>query len=226
MVAHRFLVTCVVAVAVLATGCTSVIHIVTPGTGLSKEPVSQVQASFTVDFKPAEAWSITLDGVAITGFSPTPAPGVTSTAPLVLASSTPIAQHTIDTNATCGFFCVYPSDPPVKFTPPQLLYNTTLPPLSLINLKQFSAQLVFVGVQFDRSVPITVTITETSSLQIVKLGLSPATLQPVGTPLTVTIPATSTKADFYIESDSIGKYTLSFTATGVTPGGGAGTVSK
>ena len=226
MVAHRFVTTCVGVIAVLATGCSPVIHITTPASGLSKEPVPQVQASFTVDFKPAEAWSITLDGVAITGWSPTPAPGGTSTAPLVYAFSSPIAQHTIDTNATCGFFCAYPSDPPVMFTPPQLLYNQTLPPLSAVDLKQFKVTAVFVAVQFDRSVPITVTITETSGIQIVKLGLSASTLQPVGTPLTVTIPATSTKADFFIESDSIGKYVLNFTATGVTPGGGVGTVFK
>ncbi|MBI3345158.1 MAG: hypothetical protein HY028_09960 [Gammaproteobacteria bacterium] len=226
---HRVLLTSVYITTVLAAGCASPIHILTPGIGTNVEPVPQVVANFTTNFNPAEAWGIYLDGNVITGFSPPPAPGVTSTAPIVFGFGTTgpgayVGQHKIETNATCGMFCVYNSET-VNFAPPQLLYNGTLMP-SLGNVKQFVPTPVFVAVQFDRSVPITVTITETSpSLKIMKLGTSASTLRPVGTPLTVTIPPTSTKADFFIEGDSIGSYTLNFSGAGVTPGFGAGKVS-
>ena len=205
---------------ILTAGCASPIHIVTPGAGMSLDPVPQVVVQFTNNFNPAEAWGIDLDGAAITGFSPAPAPLGTSTAPLVY-SLTPW-QHTIKTNATCGAFCVYNSEE-VKFTPPKLFYNGTNV-ASARDLKQFQATAVFVGVQFDRSVPINVTVVETSSPKRVKLGLSASSFLPAGTPLNVTIPATSTKGDFFIMGDSLGLYTLEFTAAGVTPGGGSGTV--
>lgn len=213
-----------VMVALLAlTGCASPIHILTPVNGVNQEPVQNITASFTADFKPTEAWDIYLDGTPITGFTPPPAPGVTSTAPLVWAPRTSITSHTIKTNATCGTFCVYNSET-VTFTPPQLLYNGTTTPTTG-DLKQFVTTAEFVGVQYSRSVPITVTIAETSPTKLVQLGTSPGSLLPPGTPIKVIIPASTTKANFYVQGVSLGNYTLSITADGVVPTVGAGKVS-
>lgn len=208
--------------ALAAAGCASPIHIVTPTDGLGVEPQPQVVAQFNNNFKPTEAWGIYLDGVPITGFSPPPAPLGTSTAPLAFQFE-PYGKHTIQTNATCGTFCSYNSEE-VTFYPPELFYNGTTAS-NTTNLQQFKPTPAFVGVQFDRSVPITVTVQETSSPPRVKLGNSSGSFASAGTPITVTIPSSSTKGDFFILGDTIGTYQLAFSAAGVTPGGGFGNIA-
>jgi hypothetical protein len=91
-------------------------------------------------------------------------------------------------------------------------------------LKQFQPTSAFVGIQFFSSVPINVTAIETSSPKRVKLAGPGGVFQPPGGPITVTIPAGATKADFQIEGDVLGAYVLTFTAPGVVSGPGAGNV--
>jgi|GEM_PF-1132261 len=214
--------------------CSPVINIKPPIQGDNAEPVSSITAFFTADFKPTEPWGIYLDGVNVTGFSPAPAPGVTSTAPISLNKlpSSPgyFASYQITTNATCGTFCAYPSQT-VDFTPPQLRYNATNgAPDSNGNVAQFSTTSVYVGVQYVRSVPIIVKVEEvlippfTGTLPIISIGATSASLQSPGTPIFVTIPAGDTRGQFFIKSATQGGYVLRFTAVGASPNQGSGKV--
>ena len=213
-------------IALLATGCASVIHVDAPPNGVSVEPVQEIQVSFTSNFKPTEAWGVYLDGVRLSAFTPTPAPG--STSKVAVSFDGPSYQHVnshqITTNATCGTFCVYPNDPPVNFVPPQLLYNGTNTGVDL-DLKQFSTAAASVDVQFSRSVPINVTVSEiTAGFPKVQLGATAGGLRPPGTPITIVIPAGTTKADFAVQGVSPGQYLLQFSASGVGTGKGAGNI--
>jgi hypothetical protein len=114
----------------------------------------------------------------------------------------------------------------VKFTPPHLVYNSTTSYSSNKDLQQFMPITVYVGVQNYRSVPIQVTIVETSPTKRVKLASSANAFESPGNPITVTIPADTTKAEFQIVGDSQGFYTLGFTAPGVVPGEGKGQVKQ
>src|SRR5712691_751597 len=111
--ARRFIL-CVLAT-VWAVGCkTSPVHIVSPWTGkpdqqifvTSKDPVPQIAVFFDSNFNTilanpsTQSWSVDLDGTALSGFSPAPASGVTSTVPLVFQQSA-YGQHLIKTHATC-----------------------------------------------------------------------------------------------------------------------------
>ena len=218
--------------ALLAASCSPVIHIVSPVKGDNAEPITSITANFTVDFKPTEPWGVYLDGALVGGFSPTPAPGVTSTAPIFLnkAPTSPgyFSQYTITTNATCGTFCAYPSET-VAFNPPQLRYNATNgAPTANGNATQFSITPVYVGVQYVRSVPITVRVEEilnppfTNTIPIVSIGATSASLQSPGIPVFVTIPAGDTRGQFFIKSSTLGNYMLKFTATGASPNQGSG----
>ena len=218
----------------LTASCSSVIHIVSPVAGDNAEPITSITANFTVDFKPTEPWGIYLDGVLVSGFSPTPAPGVTSTAPIPLnkapASPGYFSQYTITTNATCGTFCAYPSET-VAFNPPQLRYNATNgAPTSNGTITQFSPTVVYVGVQYVRSVPIVVKVEETlnppytATIPILSMGTSGASLQPPGVPIFVTIPAGDTRGQFFIKSSTLGNYMLKFTAAGASPDQGNGKI--
>ena len=178
-------------------------------------------ATFETKFNPSYPWHIELDGTDIPGFSPAPTPGGSSTAPLVITTD---GGHTIKASATCGTFCAYTAEE-VTFTPPSLRYNTTGYGSVALNLKQFSAASAYVGVQNYRSVPIAVTVVETSMPRRVKLATPGGAFQPPGSPIVVTIPAASTKADFMIEGDVLGLYLLSFSAPGVVSGGGSGSVT-
>jgi len=218
----------------LFAACSPVINVTTPTQGVNAEPVSIIRANFTADFKPTEPWGIYLDGVKVTGFSPTPAPGVTSTAPIFL-NKTPtggayFAGYQITTDATCGTFCVYPSQT-VDFVPPQLRYNATNGAATATgDIAQFSVASVYVGVQHVRSVPIVVKVEEvlsppfTSTLPIVSIGATGGSLQPPGTPALVTIPANDTRGQFFIKSATQGNYILRFTALGASPSQSSGKV--
>jgi hypothetical protein len=85
----------------------------------------------------------------------------------------------------------------------------------------------FVAVQFSRSVPIAVTIVETTPSKKVRIAATEAQLASAvpGNPLTVTIPFNDTKADFWIGASSTGLYTLRFSAPRVVPGGGSGNIT-
>jgi hypothetical protein len=214
-----------VAASIALVGCASVIHVTQPPAGVDTDPVPQIKVSFGADFKPTEPWFVSLDGVNVTGFVPTPAPGGTSTANIVFGpgGSGSVPAHTISTNATCGTFCVYPADPDVVFTPPALLYNGTLSPKTLdVPLHGFASAEV--DVQYSRSVPITVRVHETSTPPRVKLGLSASSMLAPGSTLFVTIPASDTNGPFVLQGESLGGYVLEFTAAGTTPGHGVGTV--
>lgn len=223
MSTHRAWLQVAIIAAILTAGCTPRIHIVRPDAGKPYEPVPAVVATFESDFNPAEAWHIDLDGTNLTGFSPLPAPGGTSSTSIDV-NTLSVGFHTIKAQATCGTFCVYQSEE-VTFLPPALRYNTTTYVSVPQNLKQFLAAPVWVGVQNFRSVPINVTIVETSTPKRVKLASTSGAFQPPGTPITVTIPASNTRADFFIEGDVLGTYILSFTAPGVVSGGGSGNVA-
>jgi len=211
-----------VVVALLTVGCAPVILITTPDRNHPDDPApTQVVVNFTSNFKPAEPWYVDLDGTNLTGFSPAPTPGGTSSVPIVVTSA---GQHKVTAQGTCGTFCSYNSDS-VTFALPVLTYNSTVPPRVDRNLKQFQPASVFVGIQFFSSVPINVTIVETSSPKRVKLATPTGVFQAPGAPLTVTIPAGTTKADFQIEGDVLGAYVLNFTAPGVVSGPGAGNVT-
>jgi hypothetical protein len=207
---------------ILTAGCTPAVHIVKPEASKPYEPVPEVVVNFEAKFSPYWGWHIDLDGTNLTGFSPTPAPGGTSSRPIGIKDK---GEHKITAYAVCGQFCVYNSEE-VKFTPPFLVYNSTKNFSVKQDLAQFQPTTVYVGVQNYRSVPIQVTIVETSPTKRVKLASSPGAFQSPGDPITVTIPADNTKADFFIEGDVLGSYTLSFTAPGVVPGTGQGYVNK
>jgi hypothetical protein len=212
--------------------CSSVIHITSPVNGDNAEPITSITANFTADFKPTEPWGVYLDGVFVSGFFPTPAPGVTSTAPISLNKmpSGGISQYTITTNATCGTFCSYPSET-VAFNPPQLRYNATNgAPTANGVVPQFGINMVYVGVQYVRSVPITVRVAEvvnppfTNTIPIISIGATSGSLQPPGTPVFVTIPAGDTRGQFFIKSATLGNYLLNFTAAGASPNEGSGKI--
>ncbi len=212
----------VCAATLLMAGCVSQIHILQPVAGNNVDPVTTVRAQFGTDFKPTEAWGVYLGGVAISGFSPAPAPGVTSTAPLPLDLN--FSSFVITTNATCGTFCSYPSET-VNFTIPHLEYNdnfTSKPK----DFPRFMPTNVFVAVQFPPNVPIVVTITEDpqGNPNKLRLGRSGGPLQGVGVPLTVTIPGgISSKVDFVIDCESgTSTYVIRFAAAGVGFGAGSG----
>jgi hypothetical protein len=206
------------------TGCTSPVHIASPTPGIKNDPVPQLQVSFLSNFNPSEPWHVSLDGVFVTGFTPAPAPGVTSTVPLVyqpIPSSG--SAHTLTTDATCGTFCVYNAET-VAFNPPLLIYNGTNVPSSPPT-KQFTTVGTFIGVQNAPTVPITVTIVETTTpFPKLQLGLTPGSLKAPGTTLFVTIPAGSTQGTFFVNGQGLGNYQLQMTAAGATPGFGGGTV--
>lgn len=210
----------VVVISFLVTACTPAIHILKPDRANPFDPVTQAVVSFETKFNPGEAWYVDLDGTNLSGFSPAPAPGGTSSVPLLITSA---GTHKITASATCGTFCVYNSDV-VDFTPPALIYNSTSYARVDRNLKQFQPDSVYVGVQNFRSVPISVTIVETSSPKRVKLAAPGGAFQPPGSAITVTIPASTTKADFQIQGDVLGFYVLGFSAPGVSGGVGGGNV--
>ncbi len=114
----------------------------------------------------------------------------------------------------------------VKFTPPALMYNSASYANGSQNLRQNVPVDVFVGVQNFRTVPINVTIVETTFPLHVRLAPagSSAFLAP-GAPLTVTIPASDTRANFRIEGFVLGTYNLRFTSPGTVQGFGAGSIS-
>ena len=213
-----------VAVSLMTAGCFPVIKIVAPPNNSSDPAPSTVVVNFTTDFKPAEPWYVDLDGTNITAFSPSPSPGGSSSAPISVSG---VGPHKITAQGTCGTFCSYPSDS-VTFTVPQLTYNSTTYVRVDKNLKQFQPDTAYVGVQNYSTVPITVTIVETSTPHHVKLAETPGAYKAPGAPITVKIPATApgatTKVDFYLEGDVLGAYVLSFTAAGVVSGVGGGNV--
>jgi hypothetical protein len=213
----------VAALALVAAGCQPVIQIVKPdrSTAAQYDPVPTVMVNFTSNFKPTEAWNVSLDSGNITGFSPTPVPGGTSSANITITGS---GSHTVTAQGTCGTFCSYPSDT-VTFTPPALMYNSASYVNGSQNLKQFVAASVYVGVQNFRQVPLTVQIVETTLPHHVKLAPAGGAFLPPGATLTVTIPATTTKADFMIQADVLGTYNLKFTSPGSAQGFGAGNVT-
>lgn len=226
---------------VLVSGCATPIHILSPANGPSVDPVPQAVIKFDSKFDPGGfGWDVFLDGVALNhgAFLPTPAPNVTSTVPLPYplkdfgvqgGYAVWVADHKIETLATCGFFCAWKSESRT-FTPPQLLYNGTVKP-DLVILTQFATTPVYVGVQDPSlSKDLMVTIKEIHNPQdpnsplVVQLGTSPASLLPAGNPITVTIPAGSTKADFYIRGESLAYYFLELSGPGATPSYGKGKI--
>jgi hypothetical protein len=84
-------------------------------------PVTQTKMAFDSNFSPSNSLSVTFNGQDITSaLSPPPAPNGTSTAGLPRPpnpSYYTTATQTLQANATCGFFCVYPTKT-VTFTPP------------------------------------------------------------------------------------------------------------
>jgi hypothetical protein len=210
--------------AVLAAGCTPAVHIIKPDPKKPHEPVPEVVVSFEPKFSAYWGWNIKLDGMELkeSEFAPAAAPGGTSSRPLKLEVP---GEHNLAAYAVCGQFCVWGSEE-VKFTPPHLVYNSTTNYSVNKSLKQFEHVFVYVGVQNYRSVPIQVTIVETSPTKRVRLASSPNAFESPGKPITVTIPADTTKAEFYITGDSQGKYTLGFSAPGVITGEGGGQVMQ
>jgi hypothetical protein len=206
-----------VAVAILMTGCPPGIVIVKPDRNNPYDPVTHAVVKYDPKFN---SGGVELDGAALGGFSPAPAAGGTSSTPLVITTT---GGHQIESFSSCGGVCLLANDK-VAFTPPALIYNSTSYTRVDKNLKQFQPATVFVGVQNFRSVPINVTIVETSSPKRVKLAPPGGTFQQPGSPITVTIPAASTKADFQIQGDVLGVYVLGFTAPGVVSGPGSGSV--
>ncbi len=221
MSTHRVFAASAVVVAVLAAGCAPVILITKPDRNKPNDPVDAVTVDFTSNFVPTEAWYVNLDGSNLGGFSPAAGPGKTSSVPV---SITTAGAHTVTAQGTCGAFCSYQSDE-VSFTPPALMYNSISYANGSQNLKQFQSANVFVGVQNFRSIPISVTIVETTTPKHVKLAPAGGAFLPPGAPLTLTIGAATTKADFVIEGDVLGPYQLRFTSPGSVEGFGAGTVS-
>ena len=210
----------VVALALVAAGCQPVILIAKPDRNNPLDPVSSVVVNFTTNFKPTEAWYVSLDSTNLSGFSPAPVPGGTSSVPITITTA---GVHKVTAQGTCGTFCSYQSDE-VSFTPPALMYNSISYVNGSQNVSKFSASNVFVGVQNFRSVPLTVTIVETTFPNHVKLAPPGGAFLPPGAPLTVTIPAATTKADFMIQGDVLGIYNLRFTSPGTVQGFGAGNV--
>ena len=188
----------------------------------TNNPVPQVTVFFDSQFSTIRAnpstqsWHVDLDGTDVTGFSPAPAAGVTSTAPLVFNGGM-FGHHTLKAMSTCGTFCVYPTEQ-IDLTIPRLVFNGTITPVTPTG-KQFVTEHVIVGVQNAPGVSIAVTVFETTSpFAKVQFGLSPGSLIAPGRPLNVTIPSGSTKGDFFMQGQSLGLYKLSLTAPGTEPG--------
>jgi hypothetical protein len=199
--------------ALILAGCTSPIHIITPVQGDNVDPVS-VKVNFLSKFDPSQSWSVSLDGQKLSGFTPTPAPGATSVVPVNFPQGWK-GEHVVKTHAVCGFFCVWDSEE-VHFSPPHLRWNSTTNSVAS-KLVQFQGQAAWAGVQYAPTVPINVTIQETTSPPKVSVGLTSNAMSPPGTPLVVTIPAGSTKGDFFLRAQSSGLFTFLLSAPGVTP---------
>ena len=209
----------VVAAAVLLGGCAPVIHIVKPEAANPYDPVPQLVVNFTSSFNPGYPWYVDMDGTNITGFTPAPAPGVTSTAPLAF----PVySSHTIHAQGTCGTFCSYPSES-VTFRPPELFYNSTTGSTTTA-LKQTVESTEYIGIGDYSSVPVTIDVVETTVPKRVRLANVGGPLQPPGGKITLTIAPGDTKTNFQIRGDVLGGYTLRFTTPGTPGGGGNGTV--
>ncbi len=226
MLTRHALVAFVVALAFLAAGCQPVILIAKPDRSppsdpkVQFDPVSNVVVNFTSNFKPTEAWYVSLDSTNLSGFSPAPVPGGTSSVPITITTA---GSHKVTAQGTCGTFCSYQSDE-VSFTPPALMYNSISYVSVPQNVSRFTPSSVYVGVQNFRTVPLTVTIVETSFPNHVKLARVGGAFAAPGDPITVTIPASTTKADFVIQGDVVGTYVLKFTSPGTVQGGGSGNV--
>jgi hypothetical protein len=211
-----------IVVTVLAAGCQPVILIAKPDRNNPGDPVTSVVVNFTSNFKPAEPWYVDLDGTNLTGFSPAPVPGGTSSVPVTI---TTCPAHKVTAQGTCGTFCSYQSDT-VSFTVPAFMYNSITCANGFQNLKVFQPANVFVGIQNYPSSPITITVQETTLPRHVKLATSTGPFQNPGNPITLTIGAPNTKADFRIEGDVLGNYALQFTSgPGTIAGVGGGTIS-
>jgi hypothetical protein len=212
-------------------GCASPMHIISPTAGAQSDPVTHVTVQFKGNFHTAATWSVNLNnGAAVSGFSPIPADGVTSTAPIDVThgfkeAGTCDAHHDVlSTSATCGFFCVLPGET-VDFMPPQLQDSPTK---SLCetggNVVEFATTAKAVYVVKAPSVPIHVTITDISKSHVYfQLGSSPANLLPPGAPLTVTIPAGGLSAPYFVKSVVAAapypaEFSLQFTAPGCSTG--------
>jgi len=218
-------------------GCQSPINILYPPAGTISEPVTHVTVHFTDKFMPAEGWGVYLDSNKISGFSPTPAPGVTSTAPIEVGygykigpNQGDVAIHDVTTNATCGFFCVYGSEKN-SFFPPALIQGSKKWTMGL-NVVEFVPTVETVFIQNAAPVPIQVTVTdETKPAPVLRLGKTAATIQSLGIPIVVTIPQGGVSVSFYVQSAGSAQppnlnhqYDLRFRASGVTPGYGTGNV--
>lgn len=210
-------------------GCTTPIHIVYPTAGAQADPVTHVTVQFKGNFHAADTWSVNLNnGAAVSGFSPAPADNVTSKAPIDAThgfkeGGTCDTHHNVlSSSATCGFFCVFPGET-VDFMPPQLQDNPGLCEAGG-SVVQFVTTAKAVYVQKAPSVPIQVTITDTSRSHVYfQLGNSPANLLPAGVPLTVTIPAGQTSAPYFVKSvvaaaPSPAEFNVQFTAPGCSTG--------
>jgi hypothetical protein len=212
MLKARHVILLLLATSILAAGCASPIHIVSPTAGPQANAIPEVQVSLSAK-QYIDSWSVDLDGTTLSGYSPSPGPGVTSAAPLEFSEGT--TTHVLTTHSTCGAFCVWGSET-VSFTPPKLHWNGTNTQ-NVANLSQFATVGVFVGVQYPPSVAIPVTVQEITNPPSVKLGLPAGPLQQPGSPLIVVIPAGSTKSDFNVQAESLGNIKFKLTAPGTIP---------
>jgi hypothetical protein len=164
-------------------------------------------------FNPSNSLSVTYNGQDITSaLSPAPAPGGTSTVGLPPPPSPKYyttATQTLQANATCGFFCVYPTKT-VTFTPPGIAIGGQGPNFPNIPLSASltTPSIAFVLTAINVSAPVTLTA-NSSSVQFMSSPQGPASSS-----LTLTVNGEGT---FYLKGVR-GSPGQTFTVTAVSPG--------
>jgi hypothetical protein len=178
-------------------------------------PVTQTKMAFDSNFSPSNSLSVTFNGQDITSaLSPPPAPNGTSTAGLPRPpnpSYYTTATQTLQANATCGFFCVYPTKT-VTFTPPGIAISAAGQnfPNIPVSASLSAPSKAFVVTPAIQNVSVAVTLT--ANLPAVRFMSSPQ--GPASTSLTVNV---SGEAIFYLKAVQ-GSPGQQFTVSGVAPG--------
>jgi hypothetical protein len=237
-----------VATLLLLVGCTAPLEFTAPcaGTPQSNDvscdmavPVSQATIHFDSTFNPSsDALTVQVDGLdATTQLTPAPAPNGTSTLPIPLPSESngsgafDTAPIKITVDATCGFFCVYPTKS-MTFTPVELSFPPWMAGVSgvvgNVKLQSWTQAAVGTVAQIDTPIQVTVYVSTTGGEnQDVRLA---TTLNgPTSTSIMLTVGkgngGQQSSTPFYIVAgQTTGTFAVIATATGVAYAGTQGTI--
>ncbi len=199
-------------------GCSAAVRIVDPAPPPARaaDPVTSYQVHFGPNYR--GGFRASLDGQDITtAFSPSPAPDSTSRAGQGAFSAgsgvygrfgTPHWSHELFVAAECQWYCA-DTTTAVDFTPPNIRFSA-----NAIPLRPGSTITLWVEVDQPPSRPLTIEISASADGSGYA-GVVALDHQPPGTPISVTIPAGGTSADFSLTA---GRRRGRFLVTAAAPG--------